>query len=300
MSATFVRKIFSVTLAALLVCSMNFCAAAKKIVAVMPLENVSGFTEQPVADIITEQLIVALHSSGVYTVVERPQMSTIIREQGFQNIAVDPSQAVELGKLSGADYSMLGKVTLAYVGANPTATTIAQVSQIFQLGDIGAMADPFIHKFRGKIMLEFRFVDNTTGEIVLAKTVEASKSGATPIDAFNGACKKVAENFLLEIDSVNPFRARIAEISNSDIYIDRGSESGLQRGETLLVVREISPIVVNGRTVGMKQDTVGKIKVVEVFSDYAICRPAGDGGSGNIHKGDVVKRQHEVKSDLDW
>ena len=282
------KKILAVLFAGVILCSLNFCEAAKKIVAVMPLENVSGYSEEKIAEIMTEQLIVAIHSSGSYTVVERAQMGAVLREQGFQNIAVDPSQAVELGKLSGAHYTMVGKVTMAVVENNPTASAVAQLSDIFGLGDIGTMAGQYVNKYKGKIALEFRFVDNKTGEIIMAQTVEGNKSGSSVTDAFNNACKHAAENFIKTLDSVNPFRARIAEINGSDIYIDQGAESGLRKGETLLVVREGSPIVVNGKIVAVKQNEIGKIKVVEVNSDYAVCR-AQENSTG-IHKGDVVKR----------
>jgi len=282
------RKIFSAMLAVVIVCSLNFCAAAKKSVAVMPLENVSGYSEHKVAEIMTEQLIVAIQASGTYTQVERAQLGAVIREQGFQNIAVDTSKAVELGKLMGADYSMLGKVTMATVDNNPTATAVAQIGGLIGLGELGAMAEHYVHQFKGKIALEFRFVDNTTGEVVLAKTVEGSKSGATVTDAFNNACRTAAENFLKELDGLNPFRARVADVYDSDVYIDQGFESGLRRGETLIVAREGAPIVVNGRVVAMRQTEIGKVKVVEVNADYAVCRPV-DNTSG-IQKGDVVKR----------
>lgn len=283
-----IRKIFTAILAIAIVCSLNFCAAARKSVAVMPLENISGYSAQEIAEIMTEQLTVALHSSGAYTVVERAQLGTVIKEQGFQNIAVDPATAVKLGKLSGADYSMLGKVTMALVDNNPTASAVSQIGALIGLGDIGAVAEQYVHKFKGKIALEVRIVDNETGEIVLAKTVEGSKSGATVPDAINNACKQVAENFLKELDGLNPFRARVADIADSDIYIDQGSESGLRRGETLIVAREGAPVIVNGRVVAMRQTEIGKVKVVEVNADYAICR--ADENSGVIQKGDVVKR----------
>ena len=38
----------------------------------------------------------------------------------------------------------------------------------------------------------------------------------------------------------------------------------------------------------MKQNDVGKIKVVEAYSDYAICK--AESHASGIHKGDVVKR----------
>lgn len=284
----FLKKFLSAVFAALIICSINFCEASKKIVAVMPLENVSGYNEEKVAEIMTEQLIVAIHSSGNYTVVERLQMGAILREQGFQNIAVDPSQAVELGKLSGANYTMVGKVTMATVENNPTSSAVEQLTSVFGLGDIGAMAGQYVHKFKGKIELEFRFVDNTTGEIVIASTVTGNKSGSSVSDAFHNACRNAAENFIKQLDSINPFRARIAEINGADIYIDQGSEAGLRQGEILIVARESSPIVVNGKIVAMRQNEVCKIKVVEVNSDYAVCR--AESISSGIRKGDIVKR----------
>ena len=283
-----IGRIIAVVLAVAILSSMSICAASRKVVAVMPLENVSGYDEEKVAEIMTEQLIVALHSSGIYTVVERAQLGTVIKEQGFQNIAVDPDKAVELGKLSGADYSMLGKVTAAFIEPNPTANALAQIGALIGLGDLGRSAERYVHKLKGRIAFEFRFVDNTTGEIVLAKTVEGNKSGSGVADAFNAACKNAAENFLRELDALNPFRARVAEIDGANVYIDGGAESGLRRGETLIVARESEPIIVNGKIVGMKQSEVGKIKVVEVNADYAVCKV--EGTVNQIHKGDVVKR----------
>lgn len=282
-----VRKIIAAMCAVVIVCSLNLCEA-KKIVAVMPLENVSGYDEELVAEIMTEQLIVAIHSSGLYTVVERAQMGTILREQGFQNIAVDPSQAVELGKLSGADYSMIGKVTMAVAEVNPTLSAVAGLGALLKIEGLSETVSSHVNKVKGKIALEFRLVDNTTGEIIMAKTVEGSKSGNSPNAAFQNACKVAADNFLKELDSISPFRARIAAINGSDIYIDAGSNAGLHVGNILIVVRESEPIVVNGKIVAMKQNEVGRLKVVEVNSDYAVCRAEGFGSS--IHQGDVVKR----------
>ena len=282
------KRIVALMLAVVIISTLNICAASKKIVAVMPLENLSGYDEEQVAEIMTEQLIVALHTSGVYTVVERVQMGTVIKEQGFQNIAVDPSKAVELGKLSGADYSMLGKVTMAIVEDNPTASAVAQIGEWFNLGEIGKTAEKYVHKLKGRIRFEFRFVDNTTGEVVLAKTVEGSKSGSSVEDAINAACKNAAENFLRELDGINPFRARVADVYGSNVYIDQGAESGLRRGETLIVAREGEPVIVNGRIVAMRQEEVGKVKVVEVNADYAVCKVTGE--TNDIKKGDVVKR----------
>ena len=140
---------------------------------------------------------------------------------------------------------------------------------------------------KGKVELDIRFVDNKTGEIVFAKTFNGTKSGQNDEQALHGACKEAAENFLKELQNMNPFIARVADISGNEIYIDQGSDSGLRKGETLMVSRESQPITVNGRIVGMKNSTVCKVKVIEVNSDYSVCK--ADRPS-LIRKGDILKR----------
>ena len=130
-------------------------------------------------------------------------------------------------------------------------------------------------------------VDSATGEVVVASTVEGSKSGKSKVEAFDDACKDAAENFLRELQKVNPLVARIVDVSGSDIYIDKGSNDGLREGEMLSIFRESDAIIVDGKIVGMKRNELGKAKVVEVNAEYSVCKVAG---SISVQKGDVVKR----------
>lgn len=279
------------TLAAILILCISFTntvAAEKKVVAVMPLENVSGYNEYRVAEIMTENIMVEIQNSGNYTVSERTQMGRILQEQGFQNLV--SNNPVEMGEMTGAHYSVIGKVTMATITNNPSGNVLSGfLNQLNSGGNsLISQAEAYIHHIRAKVEMDVRFVDNKTGEVIFARTFEGSKSGQNPQIALNGACKVAAQNFLREIQSINPFAARVAEISGDTIYIDEGSESGLRSGETLIVVRESSPIVIKGRVVGMKSNEVGKIKVVEVNSDYSVCKVKSVGAT--IRKGDVVKR----------
>ena len=253
--------------------------AAKKTVAIMPMENISGYHEANVAEIMTEQLIVVIQNSQQYGVVERTQLGTVMREQGFQNLNSNGFE--EMGSFSGSDYSVIGKVTMATVMVNQTKSLLGVLFKDDEL--IGKLANGR----KAKVELDVRFVDNKTGEIVFAKTFSGSKSGQNDATALSGACKVAAENFLKELQSINPFMARVADTSGNEIYIDRGAESGLRKGETLVVARESTPIMVNGKIVGMKSHEVCKVKVVEVFEEYAICRAEK---SNVIRQGDVVRR----------
>lgn len=259
--------------------------AAKKVVAVMPLENISGYAEYRVAEIMTENIIDVIHNSGNYTVSERVQMGRILKEQGFQNLT--SMKPVEIGNMTGADYSVIGKVTLAAITRNSSGSVISSVLGKIG-GDLANIGNNYVNHLKAKVSMDVRFVDNKTGEIILVKSFEGSKSGQNAEVALNGACRVAAENFLREIQSLNPFAARVAEISGNDVYIDAGSESGIRKGETLIISREISPIIIHGEIIGMKTNKICKVKVIEVNARYSVCR--AESGASAIRKGDIVKR----------
>lgn len=270
-----------------ILCSSISAEAAKKVVAVMPLENISGFTQYKVAEIMTENLMVQIANSGNYTVSERAQAGRILKEQGFQNLT--SGNPVEMGEMNGADYSVVGKVTMAVITKDAGGNVLNNIVKKLDggRGTIIGQSTSFINQIKAKVAMDVRFVDNKTGEVVFAKTFEGSKSGKNPEMTLNEACKVAAQNFLKEVQSVNPFAARIVEISGNEIYIDEGSESGLQKGETLIVARESTPIVVKGKIVAMKTNAICKVKVIEVNAEYSICRAEN---SSAIKKGDIVKR----------
>ena len=291
------KKFFCAVIALLMIFCLSISAeAAKKIVAVMPLENISGSNAANVAENMTEQLTVAIQNSGQYTVVERLQMGAILREQGFQNIAVDPAQAVEIGKLLGANYSLIGKVTMASTTDNSAKNILAALAAagINPDGIDGSAAIALLagminnsNAITGHIDLDVRFVDNETGEIIFAKSFGGQSNAANTEAALNGACKEAAENFLRELQVANPFSGRVAEISGDDIYIDQGFTSGLRQGEKLLIVREGDPIIVNGKIVAVKTTSICTVTVIEVNADYSVCRT---NGGYLVQKGDIVKR----------
>ena len=253
------------------------CNAAKKTVAVMPLENVSGYTEQRVAEIMTEQLIAAINGSGNYAVVERVQMGAVLKEQGFQSLT-NPSE--NASEIAGADYSVLGKVIMAEV-SNTAANELAK--KIF--GPNGHTI--LMHSHRGRVSLNFRFVNNKTGEIIFDATVEGDKTGKTADGVIHDACKAAAAQALKEIQNHNPFTARIIKVSGDLIYIDAGLDSGLKKGEGFIIVREEAPIESNGKLV-VTHEKIGDAKITEVNADYAVCRVGKS--SGVVRAGDIVKR----------
>lgn len=260
--------------------------AAPKKVAVMPFEWASGSGGRRIADIMTDQVTVALANSGTYTVLERSQLAHVIKEINFQRSGlVDSSKAIEFGRMSGADYTIVGKVLMANVFQNSSSSLYNNV-----LGSRNPFRG-FIAKYKGKVALDIRFIDNTTGELKFAKTIEGSKSGNDRASCLNDACREAAENVLAEIQRMNPFTGTVIDSEAGTVYIDKGSDAGIRKGEVLIVFKEGRPIIhPNGQIIAVKTTAIGKVKVVEVNSNYSVCKVI-DGGE-SVVKNTKVKRSN--------
>jgi TolB-like protein len=88
----------------------NTYAEDKMRVAILDLQstNVSKATARGVSDMIRTDLI----DMGIFTVVERSQMTEILKEQGFQQTGcTDSACAVKLGKLVSAKKILVGEIS---------------------------------------------------------------------------------------------------------------------------------------------------------------------------------------------
>ncbi len=203
------------------------------------------------------------------------------------------AEAVDFGNKTGSDYTVVGKIILAQAKENVngilglfTGVSEEGNSGGNGLGILGQIAN--LDASKGKVEIQVKFVDNKSGEIVFAKTFSGEKAGKDSKTALISACHEAAEKFLKELQATNPFVARIADIDGERVYIDQGSTSGLQLGEVLMISRELEPITVNGKIVGMKTISICTARVIEVNAEYSVCRV--DGNSYLIQKGDIVKR----------
>ncbi len=275
------KKIF-VTLALIfLTVLFSFsCEAAKKVVAVMPLEVASSYNNKNVSEIMTEQLLNSISDSGIYTVVERQYLDKVFNELGLQNIATE--NPVEMGKMFGANFVVVGKVTMLKTEATSRKTFLDKVKRIF--------TDPY----KTTISMDLRFVECRSGAVNLARSIIGEAGGKDETLSVHNACKDAATKFMQEIQAANPFLGRVIGVSGNDIYVDQGIDSGIHKGEVLIVAREGEVITsVDGQAIGTTQTVIGKAKVTEITADFSICRIVeGDSSSVKVNKGDIVKRSN--------
>ena len=237
--------------------------AAQKKVAVMPFQNVSGWHEQQVGEILTEQVTVALVNSGRYTVLERTQLGHVIRELNFQASGmVDPNQIIQFGKMSGTDYTIVGKVTTVAIAANDTR----QVVEVFCGDSIGGM----VAAYKGQVHCDIRFIDNATGQIIFARNFKGSACGNNHSVLLQQACRAIAAGIIRAVRG--PLGATVIEREGSIVYIDKGRDEGLRVDEILIVYKEGSPIRRPDGRFFVKKIPIGRIRVIEAAEDYAVCK----------------------------
>ncbi len=255
--------------------------AAKKSVAVMPLENVSGYSAGKVAEVLTEQIIAAINRSGVFIVAERTQLGKAMRELGFQSTgAVAPNQAIQLGQMIGAQYTLVGKVTMAETVINQTGSLIDKIL----LG-----ASSLAGRYRGKVAMNIRFVDNKTGENILTIQAEGAKVDNNQSIALHKACQEAAEKAMESMLQEFPLVASIRDVDGDIIYIDRGADAGLKPGDELELVREGKAITDReGNILTVKYISLGRARIEDVEEKFAICRVTDK--TGPIMVGDLAKR----------
>ena len=286
------RKLLSIicilTIAFMAVSALS-CEAAKKVVAIMPIESPYDETARKVAEIMETQLTRALHDSNNYTVVERNQLSTAMKEIGFQmSGAVDPNKTIQVGKMLGVQYSVISKVSVAELANNKDKIILGT---LLGLGMGGNTSSPNMEKYVAKIAVDIKFIDNETGEIVLLTQVKGEKGGDSEESVLNEACKVAADEFLTQIQRKNPFTARVLEAYGEEVYIDAGSDLGLHEGDILEIFKEDAPIKnMEGKIIAVRSTTLGRIQVQTVYPEYSICRVVSRSSYENITRGVSVKR----------
>ena len=282
----YLKTVVFVVMCIMVCCGAFTGEAAQKKVAVMTFENVSGSNERKIAEVMTDEVTVALVNSGSYTVLERTQLEKAIKEINFQNSGiVDQSQIIELGKMTGTDYTVVGKVLLAAVVRNETGVI---------LGDILGGSHPMgksIPQYKGKVTLNVRFIDNTTGELVFAQVIEGSKAGNDREVCLHNAARDAAANVLTAIQKANPFTAVVLYADHGQVVINKGYESGIRKGEVLEAFCERLPVKdLDGRIVTVITEEVGKVKVTEVRDGTSICKILS--GGGRIVRKTKVQRRY--------
>lgn len=255
------------------------CFAAKKVVAVMEIENSSSDYQlgDTVAQTLESEIEGALLRSGGFDVVERTQLDAVLKEMGLQSTGLFSTEnALELGHLTNAQFTLLGNV-------------------------LSITTEPFYNGlysgYRGRVAFSFKLVDNATGLIKMAETLEGryslnefQNSNPSREQLIRGAAGRVAKRFMEKLGESDVRTGVVLDADDSQVYVSLGTGDGIYKDQKLVVFRE-GKVLTNpttGEIIAAKEEHVCTLKVESARDNHSICKK--EKGGLAPRRGDKVRR----------
>lgn len=235
---------------------INSEQSVKKTVAVLEFEGgekISADNNLKMADI----LITSLSKNKQYELVERNRLDKIMEEQKLVlSGLVDEKSAIEVGKLSGAEYVVVGNITSA----------------------TNKVTDKFAYKLINlEVGVDVRVVNATDGKIILSESATGSYqsklvatadgvvvSGEVDYSAgFAIASKDAIEKIGNKIAKLSPLIGFVVAIEPKRVTIDLGTEQGVIIGDKFVIFRVTDEIFhpVTKKHIGWKKELIAEIKI---------------------------------------
>jgi len=257
------------------------------LVRVNPTARTNGLADGHVKR-ITDDLILKLGKTNRFVVLERQEVDQVFDEKTFDAMMQGEDMRSRLQELAGADYLVHGEITNFYTRRQEEKIPYVSELKVTVTGT-------------GEGML--RIVDVHSGAIVAADKIRVVVDVQNEADA-----TMVMSNFIdrFTTDSVGLILERLypvkvlAVTNDGSIYINRGSDAGLQAGMVFDVMRPGMELKDpdTGLSFGRAESKVATVKVTLVEQSRSTTRMvAGETPrSGDIlHATVVVKKKPKVK-----
>ena len=253
------------------------------------LNRASGLSNQQ-AEAITDIFTRMLSNSRVIAIIERDRLDSIGREHKLNMSGlVDTGTAVEIGRIAGCQYMLLGSVT--QFTKNVTNQKFAFINET---------------KYDASVTVDMRVVDVTTSEVVLSmaetgtatrtdsqldlgKDIQHSESNIAGLEgeAVSNAISKLGQR-IREI--VAGEYSQVLSSGGKDITLNVGASSGARMGGLYKVYAEGAEVYdMSGRVIGRRTENIAVVKIVDVQNEFSIANVVKDGGnSANIYRGDKI------------
>jgi curli biogenesis system outer membrane secretion channel CsgG len=265
----------------------------KKRVAVTKFDAIGAFVAQvggsDIGGGLTAQLITELIGTGRFVLLERADLPGVLREQelGLAKVATAET-AAEAGQVLGAQLLIRGSVTEFEQSA---AGKGKQVGISFAGATLGLGGN----KVTGRVAIDLRLIDATTGAIVDSRRAEAQVTqrasaadlSAGPLSFGNSSFERTplgqasreaiarAIDFIVARMETVPWSARVVDVADGEVYVNAGRDTNLRAGQRLVVstvARELTDPSTGAR-LGALERRLGEIEVRDVQEKFSVARP---------------------------
>lgn len=217
---------------------------------------------------LTNKFVTALVQTRKFDVVERERVDTLLSEMQMSEAGLmDPARAVEAGRMLGADYFLMGEISVFTL-----TTTVRQVPNTTRWQRVEEL----------RLILDMRIVDTRTSKIVSAEKGEALmratqlfphrpdvNSPVEPKSLDDIQREVVAKCVIKVIDAIYPIR--IIAVNADGVSVNRGEGGGLSVGDTLDVFVEGQEMIDpdTGEVLGSEETKVGRIRISQVLAKFS-------------------------------
>lgn len=222
--------------------------------------------------------------------VDRSQLQKIFQEQKFQTTGdVDIETAVEFGKLSGAQFFMMGSFTL----------------DINKETSKGFFSESVRYPANGELHL--RVQDVSTGKITETFNIPIKVTENEAAKSYQQLLKELFEKLYREITNVYPLSGYLVKtLENNEIMVDIGKSSGLREGDRLMIFEQGGDFThpVTGQLIKGEKRTVAEAIVKQLTRDTAIATVAASDSELKLKAGMLIeskpKGQGFLESVMEW
>jgi hypothetical protein len=216
--------------------------------------------------------------TGKFSLIEREKVGAILAEQNFGTSGrVTPQTAAKIGKMLGVDLILTGSVSQFSI-----SSTGGGISRL----RVGVTT--------GKVVLQARLVNTTTGEIIIA--TEADNQKRLVAARYKGVNFKQKFDYGLAHEVMHPavekmvvkivdktqgiagtsapasHSGRVIKIEGTKVWVNLGASSGIKVGDEYDVYRKGEELIDpdTGLSLGAEEEKVGMIVVTEVKAKYSL------------------------------
>jgi curli biogenesis system outer membrane secretion channel CsgG len=248
---------------------------------------------------MTEMLTTALMKTNRFIVLERSVMDKVVSEQDFgASGRVNAETAPKVGKIIGAQAMITGDITeFSY-----SQSSMGGNLQV--LHGFGAKSD----KVTALVAVDIRVIDAATGEVLASERAQ----GKAQMSNVSAAVTAGSSNFSVAAGENTPlgqatrqalqgaaaaivagmqkarWSARVIDFRNGMLYVNAGSEMGIQPGMELAVFRPQEVLVDpdTGKSIGTPDEKIGTVVVDSVQEKYCVAKILF---GTDMKRGDVVR-----------
>lgn len=281
----------------LFVCIGTFVEASEQKIriGVIGFDSKAEGVSQEQADIVTDLFTRTLASSKTIAVYERERLAKVGQEIKLSMSGlVDMSTAIEVGKIAGVQYILMGSVT--------------ELSEKMSGGAVPLFFIPVAVGGGGheaKATIDVRLIDTTTSETRLALSESGTSTNSASAVSVMGLSFAEAEFGGLQAraiaDAVNRLAhgirselggesSHVLNVSGSEVLIDVGSMMGAKEGQLYLVYAEGKTILgMSGESLGREKMPLAVVKVRDIASGHSTCVVASNCSLSLVRRGDKIE-----------